>query len=115
MVEGVRDQLGYRPQWKDVFDYEDDMIPSGQHLFNQLEVDDDALGEVRTAINELRAGVGVEPIDERHLLAAVGIGPTTSLDAAEARSVAPSHGRAEEQNMSAADLTPARRPGAPPF
>lgn len=115
VVEGVRDQLGYRPQWEDVFDYEDDMIPSGQHLFNQLEGDDHALGEVRTAINELRAGVGVEPIDEQHLLAAAGIGPTTSLDLAEARSVSPSHGRAEEQNMPAADLTAARRPGAPPF
>lgn len=87
LVEGVRDQLGYRPQWEDVYDYEDDMIPSGQHLFNQVEVDDQALDEVRTAVNELRAGVGVQPIDERHLLAAAGVEVADSLDVTEARSL----------------------------
>lgn len=117
VVEGVRDQLGYRPQWEDVYDYEDDMIPSGQHLFNQLEVDDHALGEVRTAINELRADVGVEPIDEQHLLAAAGVEPRSSLEVAEARAVSHEEGAAaERQNIVTADPTIARRRGdAPSF
>ncbi|MBB2892101.1 hypothetical protein [Flexivirga oryzae] len=117
VVEGVRDQLGYRPQWEDVYDYEDDMIPSGQHLFNQLEADDRALGEVRTTINEMRAAVGVEPIDEQHLLAATGVEPRSGLEVAEARAV--SHGKgaaAERLNIVTADLTLARQPGdAPSF
>lgn len=115
VVEGVRDQLGYRPQWEDVYDYEDDMIPAGQHLFNQLEVDDHALGEVRTAINELRAGVGVGPIDEQHLLAAAGVEPRDGLEAAEARAVSPGTGAAaERQNIAVADPSAARRPGDAP-
>lgn len=73
VVEGVRDRLGYRPHWEYVYDHEDDGVPSGQRLINRLEFDDDALGEVRTAVNELRAGVGVSPVDELRLLAAAGV------------------------------------------
>lgn len=84
-------------------------------MFNQLEVDDPALGEVRTAINELRAGVGVGPIDEQHLLAAAGVETRDGLEAAEARAVSPGTGAAaERQNIAVADPTTARRPGDAP-
>ncbi|NNG40709.1 hypothetical protein HJ588_15700 [Flexivirga sp. ID2601S] len=118
VVEGVRDQLGYRPRGgEDVYDYEDDMIPSGQHRFNQLEVAIAHWAKSEPRSTSYVPASASNPSTGSTSWQRPGAEPRNSLEVAEARAV--SHGKgaaAERQHVVTADPITALQPGdAPSF